>query len=422
MTTKTKAENLRQNIPVSSPVNSKWTLKKWLYSLGPGLITAALVFGPSKMTISSKMGAVYGYQLIWIVVAAILFMNVFTSMAARIGLATKQSFLSTIREKWGKAVGIFMGIGIFLVTSSFQAGNSIGTGISLEELTGISRVVWIVFFNLFSIALLFFRGFYKILEKIMILLIVFMLFSFITTVIMVKPDFAAIIGGLKPSIPTGSTPLIIAFTASCFSIVGAFYQSYLVQERRRVMPGIEQKSTDNTTGILLLGLMAIFVIICAATVLYPTHITVNNAGDMAGALEPLFGKYASQLFLFGLFGASFSSLIGNATVGGTLLSDALGYGNQLSSNITKGLIALVMIIGAFVAIRFGKLPLELIVLAQSVTILIVPFLGITMYLIANDKKIMSTYTNSGLVKLIGFIGLFVLLGLAVVNVRELFFK
>ncbi|HMF73889.1 MAG TPA: divalent metal cation transporter, partial [Flavitalea sp.] len=185
---------------------------------------------------------------------------------------------------------------------------------------------------------------------------------------------------------------------------------------------IEQKSTDNTTGILLLGLMAIFVIICAATVLYPTRITVNNAGDMAGALEPLFGKYASQLFLFGLFGASFSSLIGNATVGGTLLSDALGYGNQLSSNITKGLIALVMIIGAFVAIRFGRLPLELIVLAQSVTILIVPFLGITMYLIANDKKIMGTYTNSGLVKLIGFIGLFVLLGLAVVNVRELFFK
>ena len=81
-----------------------------------------------------------------------------------------------------------------------------------------------------------------------------------------------------------------------------------------------------------------------------------------------------------------------------------------------------MVIGAFVAIRFGKLPLELIVLAQSVTILIVPFLGIAMYLISNDKKIMGKYTNSGLVKLIGVIGLFVLLGLAIVNVRELFFK
>jgi Mn2+/Fe2+ NRAMP family transporter len=421
MTTKTKAENITHNIPVSSPVNTGWTLKKWLYSLGPGLITAALVFGPSKITIASKMGAVYGYQLIWVVVVAILFMNVFTSMAARIGIATRQSLLSTIREKWGKAIGVFIGIGVFLVTASFQAGNATGIGISLEELTGISSVVWIVSFNLFSIALLFFRGFYKILEKVMILLIVFMFFSFITTMILVKPDLAAIAVGLKPSIPSGSTTLVIAFIASCFSIVGAFYQSYLIQERRRVTPGIVQKSTDNTTGIVLLGLMVSFVIICGATVLYPGHATVNNAGDMARALEPLFGRYASQLFLFGLFGASFSAMIGNATVGGTLLGDALGFGNQLGSNKTKGLIALVMIIGAFVAIKFGRLPLELIVLAQSVTILIVPFIAIAMYLISNDKKIMGTHANSGLVKLIGLAGLFVLLGLAVVNVRELFF-
>jgi Mn2+/Fe2+ NRAMP family transporter len=45
--------------------------KRWIVSLGPGIITAAVVFGPSKITITSKMGAAYGYSLLWIVVIAI---------------------------------------------------------------------------------------------------------------------------------------------------------------------------------------------------------------------------------------------------------------------------------------------------------------------------------------------------------------
>ena len=143
---------------------------------------------------------------------------------------------------------------------------------------------------------------------------------------------------------------------------------------------------------------------------------------MAKALEPLFGSYASSLFLAGLFGASFSSLVGNATVGGSLLGDALGYGSKLDSTIVKALIALVMITGATIAIIFGKLPLELIVFAQSVTIFLVPFIGIAMYSIANDARIMGTYKNSASVKILAGLGLLLIITLALSNVKALFFK
>lgn len=397
-------------------------LKKWLLSLGPGIITAALVFGPSKITIASKLGAEYNYALLWTVLTAIFFMAVFTAMAARIGIATQQSLLSTIRMKWGKAAALAVGIGVFLVTASFQAGNSIGIGIAMGELTHTSTTQWVIVFNIIGIGLLFFRGFYKTLEKIMIGLVTLMLFAFVTTVFLVKPPLTQVAAGFVPTIPDHSIGLIIAFIASSFSIVGAFYQSYLVQEKRRIYPDVQQKSTDSLTGILILGLMASIVLICAATVLFPTGIKVSNATDMARALEPLFGDNASKLFLCGLFGASFSALIGNASVGGTLLGDAIGSGNQLNSKTVRYLIALVMLIGAAIAIRFGKLPLELIILAQSVTILIVPFIGIAMYAISNDPKIMGKHTNSVTVKLIGFLGLLILVALACINVKELFFK
>lgn len=397
-------------------------IKSWLRSLGPGLITAALVFGPSKMTITSKLGSEYGYALIWIVAISVFFMYVFTAMAARIGIATDHSLLSVIRQKWGNKVAASVGIGVFLVCTSFQAGNSTGVGIAVAELTNTPVVWWIIFFNVVGISLLFFRAFYKVLERIMILLIGVKLFAFVTTLIMVRPSAADIGKGLIPSTPAGSAGLTIAFIASSVSIVGACYQAYLVQERRRLDPGAKQSGSDSFTGIMLLGIMSAMVMICAAAVLHPQGIKVNTATDMSKALEPIFGEYAAALFLTGLFGAAFSALIGNATLGGSLLSDSLGKGSSLNSKTVKRLIALVMVLGAIIAIIFGKLPLQLIVFAQSITIFIVPFIGIAIYAIANDAKIMGKQKNSRFTKIAGAMGLLLIISLAVINAKDIFFK
>ena len=403
-------------------VKERFSLKKFMLSLGPGIITAALVFGPSKMTITSKLGADYGYSLLWIVALAIFFMVIFTSIGARIGVASKKSLLNTIRDKWGNKVAIAIGLGMFFVTTSFQAGNSVGVGLAVAEITGTSQVLWIIVFNVIGIGLLFFRSFYKVLEKLMIILVGVMLFSFVTTLFLVKPNLQEVtVGFLKPSVPIGSLGLVIAFFASCFSIVGAFYQSYLVQERIKLNPEIVEKKSNSITGILILGIMSAIVLICAAAVLNTQGLKVNSASDMAKAIEPLFGNYASALFLIGLFGASFSSLVGNATVGGTLIGDALGYGSELNSKPVKAAIALVMIFGAAIAIIFGKLPLELIVFAQSVTIFLVPFIGVAMFAISIDAKIMGKYKNTKSATVFAFIGLLILVFLAFSNVKELFY-
>ncbi|GGB85930.1 Nramp family divalent metal transporter [Dyadobacter sediminis] len=403
--------------------NVKTRTLRWLSALGPGMITAALVFGPSKLTITSKMGAVYGYSLLWLVAVAIFFMAVFTAMSTRIGAATNQTLLASVRLKWGNPASVAMGIGVFLVATSFQAGNSVGVGIAAGELFHMSPVPWIIFFNLLAIAMLFYRRFYPLLEKTMIFLIVVMLFCFIITFFYARPDVGQMARGLvTPSVPDGSTGLIIAFTASCFSIVGALYQSYLIQERIRSNPELKNTKNDSHTGIILLGIMCFIVIVCAAAILNPKGIPVNSATDMARALEPIFGSNASAFFLIGLFGAAFSSVIGNASVGGTLLGDALGVGNNFSSATVRYLVALVMVIGAAVAIRFGKLPLELIVFAQSVTIFVVPFIGTAMYMVANDRKIMGDKVNSLFVKVAAGLGLVIIFALAVISSKELFFN
>ena len=367
------------------------------------------------------MGAEFGYSMLWVVVVAIFFMVVFTSMAGRIGLATHESFLSCIRNRWGRGASVATGLGVFLVTASFQAGNSVGVGIAMAGLFDTGSVPWIILFNMFGLILLFYRSFYKILETVMIALICLMLLAFVSTLFLSGPSVGRIVSGLIPQVPAGGEGLLVAFIASCFSVVGACYQSYLVQEKNRVRPDVVQTKHDSVAGILILGLMSAMVLLCCAAVLKPQGIEVSSAADMAKVLEPSLGRHASSLFLFGLFAASFSSLIGNASVGGTLMSDALGRGSQFASASTRLLIAAVMIIGACVAIIFGKLPLELIVFAQLVTIFVVPFIGITLVVIANDRKIMGDLQNTFWTKLFAAAGLLLLFGLAIVGARSVFF-
>ncbi|WP_312741918.1 Nramp family divalent metal transporter [Sphingobacterium multivorum] len=396
--------------------------KNWLSILGPGIITAALVFGPSKMTITSKMGADYGFALLWVVVVAIFFMMVFTNMAARIGIARDESLLTLIRQKFGKTTAIIIGLGIFLVATCFQSGNATGVSISVSEATGTNPKIWIIVFNVIGILLLFFKSFYALLEKLMLALIILMLFAFLSTAIMTKTSAQDFFLGFIPSLPPLSMGLIIAFTASCFSIVGAFYQSYLVQSRRKLSSNkqtSERQIVGSRIGIIILGIMSAAVMVCAANTLHPQGIKLSSAAEMGRALEPLLGSYASHLFFIGLFGASFSSLIGNAVLGGSLLGDTFGFGNNLNHPIVKLFISLVMIFGSAIALIFGNLPLELIVFAQSITIFLVPFIGIILFLIANDKEIMGALRNSPRTRLWAILGLLLLVFLAFSNFYNL---
>ena len=396
----------------------------WIRSIGPGLIVAALVFGPSKLTITSKMGANYEYNLLWVIAIAIFFMAVYTLIAERIGNASDKTLLSMIGERWGKGFSIVIGLAIFLVCTSFQAGNSVGVGIAIGELTNTSNSIWIIIFNFIGLGLLFFRKFYNVLEKVMMFLVGLMLVAFLVTLIEVKPVPTEVIKGvLLPSTPKGSVSLIIAFMASCFSIVGAFYTSYLVQERKKAGRATENGSKNSSlTGIIILGLLSAIVMICAGAILFPQGIEVKTATDMSMALEPAFGAYAAAVFLIGLFASGFSSIVGNSTVGGTLLSDAFGSGGAFSSDKTRVFIALVMIVGAVISLSFGGAPLELIVFAQSITIFIVPVIGVAMFLIANDEKYMGEHKIGPFLSISGGLGLVVIIFLAVVNFIDIFLK
>jgi manganese transport protein len=143
-------------------------ISDFIKALGPGIITGALVLGPGTLTVTSKLGSLYQYKMLWVIAISILFMIVFTIISARYGFYNKVSLIETIKTRYGKWVAYLVGISIFIVAISFQAGNSIGAGLALSAIIDADPVPWIILCSMTAMATLFFRSFYKILEKIMI--------------------------------------------------------------------------------------------------------------------------------------------------------------------------------------------------------------------------------------------------------------
>ena len=389
--------------------------------IGPGLITAALVFGPGSLTVNTKLGASFGYSLTWVIVVAIIFMAGYTTLSGTIGCLTKESLMQLIGRVYGRWTAFLLGLGIFFIGSSFQAGNSIGAGVAFTEMFGISQAFWIIVISLLAIFLVYVRAFYRALEMVMSVLVLLMLICFFITLVLSKPDLGAIISGFTFTVPAGSELLVIALVASSFSIVGAFYQSYLVQAKGWKENDIKTSSTESLRGILILGFLSMMVMMCAASILYHQNIEVNHASDLGLALEPLFGETTKVLFMTGLFAASFTSLLGNATIGGTILGDAFGFGHDYQNPKVKAMVVLVILFGSSIAIAFGKLPLQLIIFAQAITIIVAPAAAFFLLKLSRRKDIMHDRIYTLRQSILPVAGFLLLVVLAIFHLKRLIF-
>jgi Mn2+/Fe2+ NRAMP family transporter len=73
-------------------------------------------------------------------------------------------------------------------------------------------------------------------------------------------------------------------------------------------------------------------------------------------------------------------------------------------------------IGATMAVMFREFGIELIVMAQSFTVLLAPFVGWMIFILSNDNQLMGSLRNRRMLRLLGGTGLGLLFILALVNI------
>lgn len=376
--------------------------------MGPAFVVGAWQFGPGNLTSAVQAGSQFGYSLIWVIAVSTLLMIMFTDMSIRIAVSSSGSLVETVKDVLGRFTGGLAGLGVFAITLMFSVGNAVGSGLGLALVLGGSPVWWTLACTAAVAAILLVRALYGVIEKVLLAIVAVMAVSFVVTAVLSRPDWGAAAGGLVPTVPAGTGLLLVALVGTNFSINAAFYTGYAARERGlRRDQYRETTLVDTIPGIVAPGVMTALVIVAAASVLPGAD--GGSLAQLAGVLEPVAGPAGRIIFALGFFGAAFSSMIANATAGGTLLADGLGYGNRLSSPRVRIGILGVLAFGAAVTALAGSSPVQLIIVAQALTVVVAPLLGVLLVVLANNERLMGELRNRWWQNAISAVGLLAIL-------------
>ncbi len=386
-------------------------LKRWLRAIGPGLVTACVVIGPGSIMTSSRVGATSGYSRGWVVLTAVVFMLVYMSLAAKLGVVSRRSTADILREKGGAWLAILVGVGVFFISAAFQFGNNLGVHAALNALW--PGRYWVVAFNAVAIAFVFgFQNLYRVVERLMAVLVGVMLLSFAVNLAFARPDLTALAWGLLPVQIGGELDLsLLGLVGTTFVITAAYYQSYTARFKGWSVEELAVGLVDARVGAVIMAAITLMLMSTAAAVLRGAEL--KDVADVAEALVPAFGEAGRAIFCLGLFAAAFSSFIVNSMIGGFVLADGLGLGSAPRDRWPRIFTVVVLLTGMAVAlfvIERGTQPVGAIVAAQAITVIVSPLMAFVLLWLTNCADVVGAHRNGWLANLLAAAGLVLLLG------------
>ena len=358
---------------------------------------AAAFVGPGTITMCTLAGARFGYALIWALLVSIIATIVLQGMAGRIGLVTQNGLVDVVRTElktpWVRNVVITIVLGAILVgNAAYEAGNIGGATLGLEQLLPqpelkslLPSIIGVIIF-----LLLWFSN-YKVLEKIFMGLVGIMGLSFVICAIITQPSITGILKGMfVPRLPEDGLLTVIALVGTTVVPYNLFLHASLVKEKWNSKTDLNAVNWDTIVSIGLGGLVSIAILITASAA--PIS-EINNALDMAKALEPLFGKMAFLFMAIGLLAAGITSAITAPLAAAYVASSCFGWKDGMQNKKFKMVWAIVLLCGV-VFLSFDITPIEVIQFAQVANGILLPVMALLLLWIVNKKSVMGQNKNS----------------------------
>ncbi len=370
------------------------------------VISAAFI-GPGTIATALNAGSKYQLDLIWAVIFSIFACIILQESVSRITISSGLTLGEAIQKKYGKRgilnFNILLTLAVIFGCMAYQAGNITGAvrGIQLAvsgQKAGLVLVIFLFAFSLMWIERLkLITGILSILVSIMAIL--FLLLS-------LKTDYSISDLGLsfiQPKIPDSSSILIIGLIGTTIVPYNLFMGSGLSRDR-------DLKSTRfGLIGAILLGGLITMFIVITGTIIQDEF----NFQTISSTIQTKMGPWGTYAFAIGLFAAGFTSSV-TAPLAAAITAKTLISSSDDKHN--KSLYRLTWIIVLFIGTLFSLLnynPVLIILLAQVVNGLILPFVAISIFFVINDKQIIPGNNGNGIVAnliLMFIVGIMIFLG------------
>jgi Mn2+/Fe2+ NRAMP family transporter len=236
-----------------------------------------------------------------------------------------------------------------------------------------------------------------------------------------KPDWGAV---LKATVlPTFTwhadfVSLVIATVGTTIAPWTAFFVQSNMVDKGATVDDLKIQRWDVVGGAISANVVAWFIIMTTATVLFPAGIKATDAGQAAMALGPLAGKFATILFAVGLFGASMLAAAVLPLTAAYAICEAFGWEAGVDRSWAEapafnGIFTFVIAFGAAIILLPGIDLVGVMIFSQVINGVLLPFLLIFMIILVNDRKIMGAHVNGRIYNILAWVTIIVVLALTV---------
>jgi manganese transport protein len=394
---------------------------------GPGILVTAAFIGPGTITTASIAGANYGFALLWALLFSVIATIILQEMTARLGLVSRQGLAQALRRSFsgtllGTAAIVLVVAAIGLGNAAYEAGNIAGAALGLQDISGLEGGFWALLVGGLAAALLA-RGDYRLIERVLVVMVLLMSVVFLLTLAMVEISLVDLFTGLLvPRIPSGSLLTVIALIGTTVVPYNLFLHASAVQEKWgseiKTELALHQSRWDTGLSIGLGGVITLAVMGTSAAAFHGVGAQFS-ASNMASQLEPLLGSGARYFFAAGLFAAGISSAVTAPLAAAYAVCGALGWSRDLHGTRFRLVWASVLATGtAFAAI--GTKPLLAILFAQAANGFLLPICALFLLLVMNSEKILGTYRNSAFSNALGALVVLVTVTLGALKILKVF--
>jgi manganese transport protein len=382
--------------------------------VGPAVVASIAYVDPGNFATNIQAGAKYGYDLLWVVLAANLIAMLFQALSAKLGIVTGRNLAEMCRDEFPRAVVWTMWIVSELAAMATDLAEFLGGAIGLSLLLHLPILVGMAVTACITYGILMFeRTGFRPIELIVGFLVGLIALCYLIEMFIAPVDWgAAAFHAVAPQLADGEALLLAVGIIGATVMPHAVYlHSALTQARTPVRSEAETRQVlrfsnqEVVVALAVAGLVNMAMVMMASSAFHAGHRDVAEIETAYHTLTPLLGGAAAAIFLLSLIASGISSSTVGTMAGQMIMQGFVGF------RIPIVVRRLVTMAPAFVVVALGVNTTRALVISQVVLSIALPLPMVTLLMFTRRPDIMGAFANSRATDMAALLGTAVVLAL-----------
>jgi manganese transport protein len=371
-------------------------LGRLLPFFGPAVVTSIAYVDPGNFATNIQAGARYGYELLWVVLAANLVAMLFQALSAKLGIVTGRNLAELCRDRFPRSIVRAMWIISEIAAMATDLAEFLGGAIGFSLLFHLPLLAGMIATAIITYAILAagrwgFRPVELIIGSLVAIITLFYLIEMFIAPIGWRD---AALHMVLPHLSDADSLLLAVGIIGATVMPHALYlHSGLTQDRaapcdeaqRRLL--LRLSNQEVMIALAIAGAVNIAMILMASSAFHAGHRDVAKIETAYRTLVPLLGTTAAGVFLSSLLASGISSSAVGTLAGQMIMQGFVGV------HIPIWLRRLVTMVPAFVVVALGVDATHALIISQVVLSLALPIPMTALVIFTSRRDVMGSFVN-----------------------------